>query len=165
MEKIPEFLEIEAIRKNSKGQFKPVKDIIPLREKDLPRAATFESHLLELQVNLVCAKGVLDPNTGIYEKVPNSELKVKFKGGKLLVVNSNVLNFLMGSTAYRCGDIYPDKEDPTGLWQELGVIETEKVTVVKNMNVVQPKYGDYDFKNVKEPSEKENREPLAELKR
>ena len=99
---------------------------------DLPIAATFISDSLGKEVwcknkqfeNIVrdgISKSVYKVGTG---------LRLKFRGGHLTVTNSEVLVSLMVSHAYKCGDVRPDPEDPTGFWRQQGVVEFESKPVL-----------------------------------
>lgn len=136
---------------------------LDLSKEDLPIAATFESVYTALELILVNARHekIGDDH---FEKVEGSDLKIKFKGGKFLTRNKNVMEMVMASAAYP-REVYPDPQDPTGFWRQLGMVEVISVPVVKTVTMSFPEFSDIDIKKLKAPDEDEKVEPIAKVVR
>lgn len=80
---------------------------------------------------------------------PGTGLRLKFKGGHLIVTNSEVLKSLMASHAYNCGDVRPDPEDPTGFWRAQEAVEVEMRPVLVGGPVRQMSVNEIDFSKIK----------------
>lgn len=123
--------------------------IVNLQEQDLELPASFKANCIGHTIILVPAQERLDPGTKRHVRVPDTAVRLKVKGGILKIYNSHVLRMLMGSKVYERNYVWPDPEDPTGFWQEQGVIvaETRQVSVLAKMKL--PSLDEIDFSKTK----------------
>lgn len=140
MEIIPkEFKDYEHLNKEKQPK------IVDLTKVDMKCGATFIAEEIGLELWLVAKRGVLNPASGMWDDEPGTALRVKFKGGHLLVENKRLLEIVMKTEAYANGNFRIDPEDPTGIWRQLGMLETREVVTVVPESVQAPGFADIDF--------------------
>ncbi len=147
LEIIPDYLLVKKVITDAEGNvtIKEVRKNVKI--VNLARPVSFESKYRGVALFLVSARQ--RPNsTGGYEPIPNTTLRVKFKGYKLEVNNSRILEYILNYKAYKMGKIYPDPEDPSGFWRQAGIIEVETVQVLKGKTVRQPTMEDIKLKKI-----------------
>lgn len=117
---------------------------------DLPKAACFESEDIGLQIDLIPSQSRRDPVTGVEEKIesPDFPLRLKLKGGKLQVTNTDVLKLVMDCPAYKSGQLRIDREDPTGFWRDTGMVEFETKPIFVATKTQVAKFSDLDLKKL-----------------
>ncbi len=133
---------------------------INLRTEDLPKDAngkvmwaTFESMSkgptktdnMGLVVILGMKQGVKDGNTGMWEEVDNTAIRVIFKGGKFRTPNARLTMMLLTCSGYKKAFTI-DGGDPSGLWRSQGAIEVEMKPVIMRSTILPPDAKDIDFK-------------------
>lgn len=136
-----------------------------LQKENLPIAATFISEeSTGLQVGLQASQSTQDPYTGIHERVEGSGINVKFRSGRLIVKNKELLQMLMNSESYNRGMFRIDDEDPTGFWRQTGVLEVATVKIPVLDKATHPDFGKVDLKALKAPKEDDEEvKPLRKL--
>jgi len=145
-----------------------------LTKADMPKAATFicvggrasddrPSEMVALEIWVVPKQERLNEVTKMYEPVPNTAVRIKFKGGHRSIQNRRLLKMLMESKPYRDGDVQINPEDPTGFWREQGAIQEKTVSVYEPTGIKQPTFAEVDLKKVKPVTEETKPNPLAKV--
>ena len=122
-----------------------------LRTKDLPVAACFECDQLGLKVTLIPSEEKDTPQGPA--NIDGTGLTLKFLAGILEVTNKKVLELVMGSPAYKNGQIRIHRQDPTGFWRMAGMVTTHKVEVVLEADASHPAFGEVDLTKITTPKQ------------
>jgi hypothetical protein len=153
MEKIPPFImqgKTKVMLKDADGNI--IKNL-PENADGETMSATFESPRdVGLIVFLKPKDGVRDPITGFFESVPDSEMRIVFKGGKWRTDNKELMLLLMANSEYK-RKFTIDSEDPTGLWRAYGAIEVEMRPVIARAHIIAPDANDIKDLNPKKVPE------------
>lgn len=162
MDKIPETLhrKVRVVAANGKVTFKD--EQIDLIEPSLPVAATFESDNIGLRLYLVPSQSVVDPASGNHEKLDNTEVRIRFRGGKWRTRNFNMMKLLMDSSAYKRGLVRIDPEDPTGFWRAQGFVKTKMVPVIEEVKVLHPSADEINLEKL-ENNLKDHKDKIAPI--
>jgi hypothetical protein len=136
-----------------------------LRKVDLPRPFTFESNYISLEVFLQPASEYFDASAQKFVKVPDSEVRIRFKGTKWNTQNSQMLKMVMESNEFTRGIITIDKEDPTGVWRELGYLKVKQVPVVSGVDMIHPVFDAELLKAMKGIAPTEEKTPVEPIRK
>lgn len=122
---------------------------------DLKPAASFIADDIGLEIILKPAQVIQDTHGGQYNRVPGTGLTRRFKGGRHLCHNKKEFELILGSAAYRNGQIRHDPEDPTEFWRQLGIMKETMVPVpVAGKAKLRVQFNDLDLNQLTEPKEK-----------
>lgn len=167
MERIPDILcrTIVTVKNN-----KPVttEEALDLKTHDLPMEASFTcTPYTGTQFNLIPFKYKMSKEDNMPERIPDTGLHIKFKGGFFTVHNLNLLNIILQSKAFRDNKIQINPEDPKGFWRAAGFIKTVAVPVIDKITVSKPTTEDIDLKKVaavaKDEAEKSPEEKMLPI--
>ena len=134
MEYIPHKIKCPTGATNKQG--KPL--MLDLHKEDLPVHATFISEDIGLIIYLAASEYHLVGD--VQEKIEGTGCKVQFRGGHMVVKNSNILKLLMMSYAYLRNTVRIDPEDHTGFWRQSGMVKFEMRPVIVDYEVKRPTF-------------------------
>lgn len=133
-----------------------------LTVRNLPRAATFrERDGKSRKIKLVPSEEKVV--AGVVQKVAGTGVTLHFLGGYKTVYNTKLVELIMTSTAWNRGIIMLDETDPTGFWQELGMIETKEVKALKTDSLKHPKFNEIDLNRLTPIKKDEVVEPVSQV--
>lgn len=130
------------------------RDLIGCSDKDSKRMASFVTKSLGLRMTLLESLIRVDASRpGGVARVLGSGFNIQFRAGEYHTWSKTQIRLIMTSTDYMAGKIVPNPEDPTGFWEDQGVIKFKTVQVVEKNAQGFVSFKDINLKKITAPVE------------
>jgi len=134
--------------KDRPGEVKVVPTTIDVKTRNMPTAA----HFIAPKIKTVWLVSFKDRVTAVgRERIPDSGCRISFIDHKRIVDNKRLLELILNSNPFILGRIKIDPDDPSGFWEDNGMITKKQITVTDKVINPKPKFDELNLSDEKAP--------------